>query len=247
MDNPVAPYRLYGRVQSRRISPRKQTLFAEALARRAVNFTPDHPFDPRAPFPEQAIWFEIGFGGGEHLAAQALRCPEVGFIGAEPFVNGVVAALEHLEAGGQTNVRLHHGDARDLVSCMPDNVLDRIFILFPDPWPKSRHRKRRLISADVAHQLVRVLKPGGTLRFVTDWRDYAGWALERLRGAGLRWVLDDETVWLDQFAASCAADAPVPDFPARAYLAPEDHVPTRYQIKALGDTAPIFLDFIKAK
>jgi tRNA (guanine-N7-)-methyltransferase len=244
MDTSTAPYRLYGRVQSRRISPRKQALFADALARRSIAFTLGQVFDPRVSFPDRALWFEIGFGGGEHLAAQAALNPNVGFIGAEPFVNGVVAALEHLEAGGQDNVRLHHGDARDLITVMPDDVLDRIFILFPDPWPKSRHRKRRLISADVPHQLVRVLKPGGRLRFVTDWRDYASWAYERLSGAGLHCP---SGMGPEHFVAAPIADGPAPNFPESVYQAPADHVPTRYQAKALGDTPPIFLDFTKSK
>ena len=166
---------------------------------------------------------EIGFGGGEHLVGQAQAHRDILMLGAEPFLNGAASALRHIHEADLTNVRLHVGDARDLLAALPPQSLDRVFILFPDPWPKTRHHKRRLVQVETVGALARLLKPGGGLRFATDWADYADWTLERLRAEPrLRWTARRADDW-------------------RA--APADHVSTRYQAKSLGDIAPVFLDF----
>lgn len=145
------------------------------------------------------------------------------FIGAEPFLNGVASAVRHIEDRALANVRVHAGDARELLERLPPAALDRVFILFPDPWPKARHHKRRLISDLVVAELARVLRPGGALRFVTDWRDYAAWTLERMqRSPDFNWAAERAADWRE---------------------APPDHVPTRYEAKRLGDSPPIFLEF----
>lgn len=223
MTSPHPPLRSYGRLKSRPIKPRQAALMDTLLPQLRV---PAEPFDPRALIPGLTeAWLEIGFGGGEHLAAQAAKHKDVAFVGAEPFHNGVASALRHIDEAGLTNVRLHDGDARELLARMPDASLDRIFILFPDPWPKARHHKRRLLQADVAVELARVLKPGGRLRFASDWANYVDWSLERLIGTpGLQWT------------AEAAADWRTP---------PADHVTTRYEEKRLGDCAPVFLDFVR--
>ena len=187
---------------------------------------PQAPFEPRALMAGAAeAWLEIGFGGGEHLAAQAAKRPDVLFIGAEPFQNGVASALRHIDEAALTNVRVHDGDARELLARIPDASLERIFILFPDPWPKARHHKRRLLQRDTAVELARVLKPGGRLRFASDWANYVDWSLEILNATpGLTWT------------AELASDWRMP---------PADHVTTRYEEKRLGDCAPVFLDFVK--
>ncbi len=169
------------------------------------------------------VWLEIGFGGGEHLAAQAAKTPDVLVLGAEPFLNGVASALRHIEEAELANVRLHPGDARDLMGRLPDESLARIFILFPDPWPKLRHHKRRLFDAAFLDEAARLLAPGGRLRFATDWADYADQALAAV-AADPRWLWTAE-----------AAD----DW----RQAPADHVATRYEAKRLGDCAPIWLEF----
>jgi tRNA (guanine-N7-)-methyltransferase len=169
------------------------------------------------------IWLEIGFGGGEHMAAQAARRPDILFLGAEPFQNGVASALRHIAEQDLDNVRLHMGDARDLVSALPNRRLEQIFILFPDPWPKARHNKRRLVQETTVADFARVLKPGGRLRFATDWADYGEWALERFQREG-------SFSW----RAARAEDWRTP---------PSDHIGTRYEAKRLGDIEPIFLDF----
>jgi len=223
MTAPHPPLRSYGRLKSRTIKPRQAALMDTLLP--AIR-APLSPFEPRALAPDAAeVWLEIGFGGGEHLAAQAAKRPDVLFIGAEPFQNGVASALRHIDEAGLKNVRVHDGDARELLARLLDASLERVFILFPDPWPKARHHKRRLLQAETAVELARVLKPGGRLRFASDWADYVDWSLERLIATpGFAWI------------AEAAADWRTP---------PVDHITTRYEEKRLGDCAPVFLDFLR--
>jgi len=222
--SPDAPLRSFGRIKSRAIKPRQAALFDTLMPLVKLPDPAAGPIDVSALMPgAQEVWLEIGFGGGEHLAVQAARNPSALMIGCEPFLNGVASALRHIEEGDLKNVRLHADDARAVVQALPDGSLDRIMILFPDPWHKARHNKRRLIQPAFAAELARKLKPGGRLRFVTDWKDYAGWALERfLATPGLVWLADETADWK---------------------VAPEDHVVTRYEEKRLGDTDPLFLEF----
>ena len=172
------------------------------------------------------VWLELGFGGGEHLAAQARAHPQALLLGAEPFVNGVASAVRHLEDDRLANVRIHPGDGRELMAALPDASVDRVFVLFPDPWPKARHHKRRLINAETLAELARVMKPGAVLRFATDWADYVGWTLQRFGASpAFAWTAERADDWR---------------------LAPPDHVTTRYQQKRLGDCEPVFLEFRRA-
>ena len=220
-DHPLL--RSFGRIRSRPIKPRQAALMTDLLPRLTL---PTGPLDPAFLAPSAAeVWLEIGFGGGEHMAAQAARRPDALVLGAEPFLNGVASALRHIEALGLTNVRLHPGDARDLMAALPAACLDRMFILFPDPWPKTRHHKRRLVNPAFAAEASRLLKPGARLRFATDWADYADQALESLGGcADLIWLAERPGDWR---------------------IAPSDHVPTRYEQKRLGDCAPIWLEYAR--
>ncbi|MBA4794776.1 MAG: tRNA (guanosine(46)-N7)-methyltransferase TrmB [Phenylobacterium sp.] len=221
--DPHPPMRSFGRIKSRPIKPRQAALMETLLPQIRC---PAQAFAPRDLMPGAGqAWLEIGFGGGEHMAAQAARHPDVLVIGAEPFLNGVASAVRHVDEQGLSNVRLHDGDVRDLLARLPDGCLDRVFILFPDPWPKARHHKRRLVQAELIAELARLLKPGGTLRFATDWADYADWTLERfLASPDFRWSADRADNWR---------------------VAPADHVTTRYEEKGLGDCAPVFLDFVR--
>ncbi|CAN5125930.1 tRNA (guanosine(46)-N7)-methyltransferase TrmB [soil metagenome] len=220
----TGPLRSFGRIKSRVIKPLQAALFDSLLPGIAVPDPTAGPIDPRALMPTATeVWLEIGFGGGEHLAAQAAANPDALIIGCEPFLNGVAALLRHVDEGDLRNVRIHGDDARAVVEALPDASLDRIMILFPDPWHKVRHNKRRLIQDAFVASLTRVLKPGGRLRFVTDWKDYASWALERFqRSPNLVWLANDADDWR---------------------IAPADHVVTRYEEKKLGDTPPLFLEF----
>jgi tRNA (guanine-N7-)-methyltransferase len=155
------------------------------------------------------------------MAGQANLHPDTLIIGAEPFLNGVASALRHVDEMGLENVRLHHGDARDVVNALPAASLARVFILFPDPWQKARHHKRRLIQPRFLDELARAMRPCARLRFATDWADYAEWTVERLAGS-------------PHFR-----DVGPPDRNAL----PADHLSTRYELKRLGDCAPVFLEF----
>lgn len=217
------PLRSYGRLKSRPIKPRQAALVETRLPELRV---PSGPLEPAKIMPgARETWVEIGFGGGEHMAAQAARHPDVLILGAEPFTNGVASAVRHIDERGLANVRVHDGDVREMIARLPDASIARVFILFPDPWPKARHHKRRLVQADTIAELARVLKPGGLLRFASDWADYVDWALERFTASpSFRWT------------ATRADDWRVP---------PADHVTTRYEEKRLGDCAPAFLDFVR--
>ncbi|MDB5462292.1 MAG: putative S-adenosylmethionine-dependent methyltransferase [Phenylobacterium sp.] len=218
------PLRSYGRLKTRTIKPRQAALVENLLPSLRP---PAGAFDPRALKPDAAgIWLEIGFGGGEHMAAQAGLHPDVLVIGAEPFQNGVASALRHIDEQALGNVRVHDGDARDLMARLPDASLDRAFILFPDPWPKARHNKRRLVQAETVAELARLLKPGGALRFASDWADYVDWSLERfVKNPAFRWTAEQASDWR---------------------IPPADHITTRYEEKRLGDCTPVFLDFVRA-
>jgi tRNA (guanine-N7-)-methyltransferase len=220
----VAALRTYGRIKSRSLKPRQARLMDELLPTIAA---PATPFDPRQLMPGAAeVWLEGGFGAGEHLTGQAAGHADALFLGAEPFVNGLGACLAHIDAAGLTNVRLHAGDVRTLMALLPDASIDRFYILFPDPWPKSRHRKRRLIQPDFIAEAARLLKPGAPLRFATDWADYGDWTLERfLASPDFRWTAERADDWR----------RPWPD-----------HLATRYETKRLGDCDPVWLEFTRA-
>jgi tRNA (guanine-N7-)-methyltransferase len=145
------------------------------------------------------------------------------FIGVEPFLNGVASCLRHIEEANAQNIRLHQGDARDVIARLPGASLDLVYILFPDPWPKARHHKRRLIQPDFLSELARVMKPGAELRFATDWANYASWTLEHLsRDTRFMWLAERAEDWRHPWPG---------------------HVTTRYETKKLGDCAPIWLRF----
>lgn len=142
------------------------------------------PVVPARLFPGRSdLWLEIGFGGGEHLAHVAAANPGIGLIGCEPFVNGVAMLLGKVERAGLTNVRVHPGDARDLLELLPEGSLGRVFLLYPDPWPKSRHHRRRFMNSDNLRLLHRAMRAGAELRLATDSRDYVEHALAAVDAA----------------------------------------------------------------
>ncbi|WP_395698119.1 tRNA (guanine(46)-N(7))-methyltransferase TrmB [Methylocella sp.] len=192
---------LHGRRRGKALRARHAALMREALPALAVDAS--RPIDPVALFggPFSALWLEIGFGAGEHLAARAAREPETGFIGCEAFHNGVAGALALIEAGALSNVRLYEGDARDVIEALPEDSLDGACLLFPDPWPKRRQRKRRFLSDETLARLARVMKPGAPLRFATDVDDNAGWTLARvLRSSFFEWPAHGPDDWRRPYA-----------------------------------------------
>ena len=219
--------RLHGRVKGKTLRRHQAELVAELLPKLACDLT--RPLDQisdlfAAPMRETRL--EIGFGGGEHLIEAATREPDVGFIGCEPFVNGVAKILARIEERALTNIRLHQGDAIEVIDWLPDASLARVYLFYPDPWPKRRHRKRRFVSPENLSKLARVMTSGAELHFATDIDDYAGWTLARLRGRDdFSWTARSAEDWL----------APWPDW-AR----------TKYESKALAaGRNPVYLTFVR--
>lgn len=211
----IRDLRSYGRRRARAPSERQKALWRSVLPRVSMPTGGDAPRDLHALFspPVQEVWLEIGFGGGEHLVWQATHNLGVGFIGCEPFEDGMLKVLNAIEAAPIANIRVHADDARPLLRRLPAASIGRIFILFPDPWPKTRHHKRRLISTATVGELARIAKPGAELRISTDIAPYARSILLTLRGEGsFRWT------------AACAEDW---------RQRPADWPQTRYEAKAL--------------
>jgi tRNA (guanine-N7-)-methyltransferase len=225
----AAPLRSYGRRKAKPLSARKERLIGELLPRLRLDLTKAPPRSLAALFAKSVkeVWLEIGFGSGEHLLWQAERQKDVGFIGCEPFINGMASLLGAVETSGVATIRVHDGDARDVLAWLPDGSIGRIFLLFPDPWPKRRQQKRRLLARETVREFARVLVPGGEFRFASDSGDYAAKALMLARANG-------DFVW--------KAARPA-DWRERAADWPE----TRYERKALSDgRKAVYLRFTKA-
>ena len=176
-----------------------------------------------AALPAGGVWLEVGFGAGEHLVWQAEHHPEVGLIGCEPFINGVAKCLAHIERTGVTNVRLFTDDARFVMAALPAASLSRAFVLFPDPWPKSRHHKRRFVQRDNLDVLARLMLPGAELRLATDDPSYLPWMVEHAcTHPAFEWLAERGADWRGR---------------------PDDWPPTRYEQKMLAGHKPAFLRF----
>ena len=219
------PRAFFGRRKGHALKPRQAALFDELLPRLTLDLGNPAPADLRALFrlPADEMRLEIGFGGGEHLIAQAQANPKVGYIGTDAFINGVAKTLAAIDAHKLSNIRLYFGDASELIDWLPAGALARIDLLYPDPWPKRRHWKRRFVQDESLRRLARVLKRGGELRFATDIADYAAYALVRV-------MRSSDFVW----TAECADDwrEPWPGFSR-----------TRYEAKAVreGRTPAYFI------
>jgi tRNA (guanine-N7-)-methyltransferase len=228
-NRPPGELRSFGRLKGRKLSARQSGLLRELLPRLSVDLSAPPPAPLQCLFESEAaplpvdirrgaireVWLEIGFGGAEHMVWQAKRNPHAGVIGCEPFEEGVAKALTAISEAGLDNVRLHAGDARPLLRWLPPGSLSRAFILFPDPWPKTRHRKRRLVSGPLLDLLFRAMKPAGELRVATDIGDYAGTILQNVaRHGGFRWLAEAPGDWRER---------------------PANWPPTRYEQKAIKD------------
>jgi len=216
----------YGRRKGKTLRPGRARLMETLLPEIAVP-DGDSALEPRALFavPVSEAWLEIGFGGGEHLAGQAENHPDVGIIGCEAFLNGVARLMALLDKGNATDrVRIHHGDVRPLMPRFATASFSRIFVLFPDPWPKTRHAKRRFIGPDNLPELARLLADGGELRVASDDMGYIRWTLRHLMDdANFTWMAEGPEDWLNR---------------------PDDWVPTRYEAKAIRQgRAPVVLRF----
>lgn len=227
-----APWRnFYGRLKGHNLRASQQAWLDQdlaALSPGAVGWdeNPDRTrLDLAARFGGRPVWLEIGFGGGEHLVHQAVRNPEVGIIGAEPYINGVAMLLGKIRAAGVDNLAVHPGDVRDLFDVLPDASVDRAFLLYPDPWPKKRHHRRRFVTAEHLQPLARVLRPGAVFRVATDIPDYVRQTLEQVPAHGFDWLAEGPADWRAPWA---------------------DWLSTRYEQKALREgRVPHYLTFRK--
>jgi tRNA (guanine-N7-)-methyltransferase len=203
-----AELRSFGRRRGRKPSPRQSQLFSELLPRLTFDLAEPAPRSLEGLFVGAVsdVWLEIGFGGSEHLIWQARNHSNAGLIGCEPFEDGVVKALTAIDEGGLGNVRLWADDVRPLLRWLPEASISRVFMLFPDPWPKKRHNKRRLFSSDLLGLLARVMKPGAELRLATDIGDYARTALMAVSQVpAFRWTAEGPQDWrvrLDDWPAT---------------------------------------------
>ena len=188
----------FGRRIGHPLKPQQAALFESLLPRLALDLETPAPADLARlfPGPTNQVRVEIGFGGGEHMVAEAGRNPQTGFIGIEPFANGMAKALAAIAAGGLTNIRLHFGDAVHVLDWLPATSLARIDLIYPDPWPKRRHWKRRFVQNATIATMARALQPAGSFRFVTDWPDYAAWTLRHLlRSREFEWTAERADDW----------------------------------------------------
>jgi tRNA (guanine-N7-)-methyltransferase len=193
-----ARHAFFGRRKGHRLRPAQADILDRLLPQLALDLARPAPTVLSDLFLSDVntVRLEIGFGGGEHLLAEAERNPQAGFIGCEPFVNGMAKVLGGIAARDLSNIRLHHGDAAEVLGWLPQGSLSRIDLIHPDPWPKRRHWKRRFIQDERLAELAHVLQTGGELRFVTDWEDYATWALEHvLRAPAFVWTAERADDW----------------------------------------------------
>lgn len=192
------PRAFFGRRKGHKLRPNQARLFATVLPKLVVDLSRPAPAEISEVFPVPVceVDLEIGFGGGESMIARACERPDVGFIGVEPFINGMAKALAGIESNGLRNVRLHFDDAVSLISWLPEKSLARIDLIYPDPWPKRRHWKRRFVQDGMVAQLGRILRQGGELRFATDIADYASWTLQRfVRSKFFEWTAECADDW----------------------------------------------------
>ena len=192
------PRAFFGRRKGHKLRPRQARLIETLLPRLAIDLDRPAPVELSALFavPVAEIRLEIGFGAGEGMVAQAKENPQTGFIGVEPFVNGMAKALAAIEAYGLRNIRLHFDDAVSLIAWLPEASLAGIDLVHPDPWPKRRHWKRRFVQDEMVARLARILRRGGEFRFVTDIPDYAAWTLQRLtRSRDFEWTAQCADDW----------------------------------------------------
>ena len=221
----------YGRLKGKSLKQSQKGYLEQdlaALSPGAVSWegNPDRiPLDLDRLFQNKPVWLEIGFGGGEHMVHQAVENPHVGLIGAEPYINGVAMLLGKIRRAGVDNLSVHPGDVRDLFDVLPDRSIDRAFLLYPDPWPKTRHHRRRFVTPEHLEPLARVLKPGAVFRVATDIEDYVRQTLEQVPRHGFDWLAERPADWQQPWA---------------------DWISTRYEQKALREgRRPHYLTFRK--
>ncbi len=232
MNTPIRPHRnFYGRRKGKHLKTSQEGYLAEDLEALSpgpvdwdVNPARD-PLDLPQLFDARPVWLEIGFGGGEHMVHQASENPQVGIIGCEPYINGVAMLLGKIRRANVDNLAVYPGDVRDMFDVLPAASIDRAFLLYPDPWPKARHHRRRFVTPEHLEPLARVLKPGAIFRVATDIPDYVRQTLEEVPRAGFRWLAEKPDDWRRPW---------------------QDWISTRYEMKALREgRVPHYLTFVR--
>jgi tRNA (guanine-N7-)-methyltransferase len=232
MNTPSRPRRnFYGRLKGKALKKSQKGYIEEDLADLSPGpvdweSNPErNPLDLDGLFGGKKVWLEIGFGGGEHLVHQASTNADVGIIGCEPYINGVAMLLGKIRRAGVENLAIHPGDVRDMFDVLQPQSIDRAFLLYPDPWPKTRHHRRRFVTPEHLEPLARVLKPGAIFRVATDIEDYVRQTLEQVPRHGFEWLAEGPSDWKEPWA---------------------DWYSTRYEQKALREgRVPHYLTFRK--
>ncbi|RKT34900.1 tRNA (guanine-N(7)-)-methyltransferase [Roseovarius halotolerans] len=227
-----APWRnFYGRFKGKGLRPSQQAYLDEDLAKLSPgpvdwDVNPERQnIDLAALFGDRDVWLEVGFGGGEHMVHQAVTNPDVGIIGCEPYINGVAMLLGKIRDSGAQNIAVHPGDVRDMFDVLPAGSISRAFLLYPDPWPKKRHHRRRFVTPEHLEPLSKVLKKGAIFRVATDIPDYVRQTLEQVPRHGFEWLAERPADWREPW---------------------NDWISTRYEEKALREgRRPHYLTFIK--
>ncbi len=191
------PAALHGRRRGKKLSAHRDSLVRTLLPRLSIDVSaPIAEISSLFPVRPDTLWLEVGFGGGEHLVAEAIAHPSAGYIGCEYFLNGIAKTLALIEAREPRNLRLYNGDARTVIAALPPASLNGAFVLYPDPWPKRRHHERRFLSDDLLARLARIMRSGAELRFATDIDGNAGWTIARvLRSPDFAWTVSDARDW----------------------------------------------------
>jgi len=202
MTDPTRPHRnFYGRRRGKHLKASQERYMDEDLAALSPGLVDwdvnpkRQPLDLEALFGGRPVWLEIGFGGGEHLVHQAAENPDVGIIGCEPYINGVAMLLGKIRKAGVTNLRVYPGDARDLMDVLPEGSIAKAFLLYPDPWPKARHHRRRFVTQEHLAPLHTVLADGAEFRVATDIPDYVRQTLLEVPAAGFTWLAEGLEDW----------------------------------------------------
>ncbi|QND61317.1 tRNA (guanine(46)-N(7))-methyltransferase TrmB [Mesorhizobium huakuii] len=218
----------FGRRRGKPVRPQQAAALESGLDAYRLDLTAEAPSDLRTLFKAEVstVRLEIGFGGGEHLLHRAIEAPTTGFIGVEPFVNGMAKMMMAVQARPLANLRVHDDDATRLLDWLPPASLDGIDLLYPDPWPKKKHWKRRFVSPVNLERFARVLKPGSKFRFASDIDTYVNWTLLHCRAHGaFAWQAAEAADW----------HRPYEGWPG-----------TRYEAKAIREgRRPAYLTFVR--
>lgn len=225
-----APWRnFHGRIKGKALRPNQEAWLDEDLGRLspgAVDWSVNpnrEPVDLEDYFGDREVWLEIGFGGGEHMVHQAVQTPHVGIIGCEPYINGVAMLLGKIRAANTQNIAVYPGDVRNMFDVLPEGSISRAFLLYPDPWPKTRHHKRRFVTEEHLRPLHKCLKKGAIFRVATDIPDYVRQTLEQVPRFGFEWLAERPEDWRNPW---------------------KDWISTRYEKKALREgRVPHYLTF----